>query len=330
MRTNSYGQPRNTLDLHGLHVSEVFIELKKYIYWAQDKIINKKLYEFNNIIFGIGTSTTSTGMKQKSIKNFFKKSVPVIPEVVELKHLCDRVRVLETSALTSKQSKSQEDDYHVLETALTSKQSKSQEDDYHVLETALTSKQSKSQEDDYHVLETDLTSKQSKSQEDDYHGIKALKRMSPKYSPSISDSDETGDLSENKSEKVNKRRKYICKYNKIWEQKYVWLMRLTGSHAKCRICLTDLTPNSNHLELFFSCLRSRGGFNNNPSAYQLRSAIRGVMIAKMGALCTDVPDIQKLSPFVDNIATYISGYITRKLISENKINKMKIPTFVRS
>ncbi|CAK9297625.1 unnamed protein product [Gordionus sp. m RMFG-2023] len=176
---------------------------------------NKKI-KFNNIIFGIGTSTTSTGMKQKSIKNFFKKSVPVIPEVVELKHLCDRVRVLETSALTSKQSKSQEDDYHVLETALTSKQSKSQEDDYHVLETALTSKQSKSQEDDYHVLETaltskqsksqeddyhvletDLTSKQSKSQEDDYHGIKALKRMSPKYSPSISDSDETGDLSEN-------------------------------------------------------------------------------------------------------------------------------------
>ncbi|XP_065315613.1 uncharacterized protein LOC135924485 [Gordionus sp. m RMFG-2023] len=69
---------------------------------------------------------------------------------------------------------------------------------YIILETALTSKQSKSQEDDYHVLETDLTSKQSKSQEDDYHGIKALKRMSPKYSPSISDSDETGDLSENR------------------------------------------------------------------------------------------------------------------------------------
>ncbi|XP_065324717.1 uncharacterized protein LOC135931493 isoform X3 [Gordionus sp. m RMFG-2023] len=83
--------------------------------------------------------------------------------------------------------------------------------------------------------------------------------------------------------------------------------------------LLTYKTSQDHLELFFSCLRSKGGFNNNPSAYQLRSAIRGVMIAKMGALCTDVPDIQKLSPFVDNIATYISGYITRKLISENKV-----------
>ncbi|CAK9291650.1 unnamed protein product [Gordionus sp. m RMFG-2023] len=104
---------------------------------------------------------------------------------------------------------------------------------------------------------------------------------------------------------------------------------LLGPNPKLKYLLTYKT-SQDHLELFFSCLRSRGGFNNNPSAYQLRSAIRGVMIAKMGALCTDVPDIQKLSPFVDNIATYISGYITRKLISENKINKMKIPTFVRS
>ncbi|XP_065324718.1 uncharacterized protein LOC135931493 isoform X4 [Gordionus sp. m RMFG-2023] len=115
--------------------------------------------------------------------------------------------------------------------------------------------------------------------------------------------------------------------------------------------LLTYKTSQDHLELFFSCLRSKGGFNNNPSAYQLRSAIRGVMIAKMGALCTgncipldntnlfcgdyqdddniraidfsfiDVPDIQKLSPFVDNIATYISGYITRKLISENKIKR---------
>ncbi|CAK9291649.1 unnamed protein product [Gordionus sp. m RMFG-2023] len=93
---------------------------------------------------------------------------------------------------------------------------------------------------------------------------------------------------------------------------------LLGPNPKLKYLLTYKT-SQDHLELFFSCLRSRGGFNNNPSAYQLRSAIRGVMIAKMGALCTDVPDIQKLSPFVDNIATYISGYITRKLISENKM-----------
>lgn len=32
--------------------------------------------------------------------------------------------------------------------------------------------------------------------------------------------------------------------------------------------------SQDHLEVFFSALRSRGGFNNNPSAYQFRNAYR--------------------------------------------------------
>ncbi|CAK9291134.1 unnamed protein product, partial [Gordionus sp. m RMFG-2023] len=54
---------------------------------------------------------------------------------------------------------------------------------------------------------------------------------------------------------------------------------------KLRYVLTYKT-SQDHLELFFSCLRSRGGFNNNPSAYQLRSAVRAVLIGKMDALTT--------------------------------------------
>ncbi|XP_065312499.1 uncharacterized protein LOC135922021 [Gordionus sp. m RMFG-2023] len=111
--------------------------------------------------------------------------------------------------------------------------------------------------------------------------------------------------------------------------------------------------SQDHLELFFSCLRSRGGFNNNPSAYQLRSAVRAVLIGKMDALTTgncipidntnlicgdyqkndndddhiypidisfiDVPNIPKLSLYLYYVATYISGYIIRKLISEKKV-----------
>ncbi|CAK9291508.1 unnamed protein product [Gordionus sp. m RMFG-2023] len=60
---------------------------------------------------------------------------------------------------------------------------------------------------------------------------------------------------------------------------------LLGPNPKLNYFLTYKT-SQDHLELFFSCLHSRGGFNNNPSAYQLRSAIRDVLVAKLEVITT--------------------------------------------
>lgn len=44
--------------------------------------------------------------------------------------------------------------------------------------------------------------------------------------------------------------------------------------------LTTFKFCQDHLETFFSCIRSRGGFNNNPSAFQFHSAYRKLLMNK--------------------------------------------------
>jgi len=39
--------------------------------------------------------------------------------------------------------------------------------------------------------------------------------------------------------------------------------------------------NQDHLEIFFSALRSRGGFNNNPNAQQFKAAYKRLMVIKL-------------------------------------------------
>ncbi|EEC08967.1 hypothetical protein IscW_ISCW024374, partial [Ixodes scapularis] len=42
--------------------------------------------------------------------------------------------------------------------------------------------------------------------------------------------------------------------------------------------LCSYRPSQDHLEMFFSCVRQRGGWNNNPSAAQFRQAYRKLLV----------------------------------------------------
>lgn len=111
--------------------------------------------------------------------------------------------------------------------------------------------------------------------------------------------------------------------------------------------------SQDHLEVFFSALRSRGGFNNNPSAYQFCNAYRrlivrheisgseagncmnfeGIEILHVGS-CNkkSFPDsivesgdgdppldhdylttVWRLSPFVEDTCKYISGFVSKSV-----------------
>jgi hypothetical protein len=113
--------------------------------------------------------------------------------------------------------------------------------------------------------------------------------------------------------------------------------------------------SQDHLELFFSCIRARGGWNDNPNCLQFRWALRKLLFRNtvqpsVNANCTnndqdsipifelgvskdfqhseshidnditgfvDVIDNLVLSPIKENILYYISGYILKKMLVKN-------------
>ena len=67
--------------------------------------------------------------------------------------------------------------------------------------------------------------------------------------------------------------------------------------------------SQDHVELLFSCIRSRGGWNNNPSSFQLKYALRKMLLrnavtASKYANCIDFND--------SNTSSIISIFHTRK------------------
>lgn len=122
--------------------------------------------------------------------------------------------------------------------------------------------------------------------------------------------------------------------------------------------------SQDHIELLFSCIRARGGSNNNPNAEQFRFALRKLLFknhieASVNANCisfnntptcsilefrsvkrsfeekiedeeTDIEkyaslfESQKLSDMTDNILYYITGYIVRQI--EKKIVMFRVQT----
>ncbi|XP_064460284.1 uncharacterized protein LOC135370468 [Ornithodoros turicata] len=63
--------------------------------------------------------------------------------------------------------------------------------------------------------------------------------------------------------------------------------------------ITTYRLSQDHLELFFSCIRQRGGWNNNPSASQFRHAYRKLLIhAEVQA-----PSSANVAPTVEGIET---------------------------
>lgn len=110
--------------------------------------------------------------------------------------------------------------------------------------------------------------------------------------------------------------------------------------------------SQDYLETFFCAVRSRGGYNNNPSAFQFRSAYRRLLVrheikeVQNGNCLFDnirileasstretkiaevieigknaatffghdyLKTLWKLSPCVENVVEYIAGYISKKL-----------------
>lgn len=117
--------------------------------------------------------------------------------------------------------------------------------------------------------------------------------------------------------------------------------------------------SQDHLELFFFCLRSRGGWNNNPNSLQLKWSLRQLLLRNsitpsFSANCTelmqyctpafafrsekreqkqvksnnidDISDMMEnlerrsLSNLIENIFYYICGYVVRTLTNDNLCN----------
>ncbi|KAE9543700.1 hypothetical protein AGLY_002096 [Aphis glycines] len=110
--------------------------------------------------------------------------------------------------------------------------------------------------------------------------------------------------------------------------------------------------SQNHLEVFFSALRNRGGFNNNPNAIQFKSAYKRLLVkhqisgseygncstintASADAIYNDINleednsvfkkndhdydyRVPALEEFVVDIVKYTSGFIVRKIKKKNK------------
>jgi len=99
------------------------------------------------------------------------------------------------------------------------------------------------------------------------------------------------------------------------------------------------------LEMFFGCIRAKGGFNNNPTARQFVASykrllvhneiqtttgnclqlqhtpllcINNVQLSNDASVnnfddCSDTPDVTALSQYVENAVSYIAGYVIRNL-----------------
>lgn len=120
--------------------------------------------------------------------------------------------------------------------------------------------------------------------------------------------------------------------------------------------------SQDHLETFFSAIRSRGGFNNNPSASQFKAAYKRLLVhhqitTSPNANCTildattilyvgsnsktktcDVAVVTEeeepideeyleyftnLSPYVENVVSYISGFVMKKILLKVNCNTCK-------
>jgi len=112
--------------------------------------------------------------------------------------------------------------------------------------------------------------------------------------------------------------------------------------------------SQDHIETFFSSIRQRGGFNNNPSCKQFKSAYKKLLVhseisGSQYGNCVAIPDstqmsvvnvgpdsiinnnieenlnvveqdhdylqsLSRLTPFLDEVTNYIAGFVVKKKI----------------
>ncbi|KAK9696491.1 hypothetical protein QE152_g31863 [Popillia japonica] len=127
--------------------------------------------------------------------------------------------------------------------------------------------------------------------------------------------------------------------------------------------LSTYKLSQDHLEIFFSAVRSRFGMNNNPSALQFKYAYKRLLTRAQigGSIYGNVTELSympilyatpnitpqeeidtifdmdnedvgdhdylssfyTLSPFIEDIIKYIAGYVTKKVVAEINCNKYK-------
>ena len=64
--------------------------------------------------------------------------------------------------------------------------------------------------------------------------------------------------------------------------------------------------SQDHLEMFFSCVRARGGFNNNPNALQLKYAFRKILLHNAITLS----DKANVMMFEENLSSSLFSFKT--------------------
>ena len=86
--------------------------------------------------------------------------------------------------------------------------------------------------------------------------------------------------------------------------------------------------SQDHLELLFSCIRGKGGFNNNPDVNQFKSAIRKILLCAITASkhsnCLLLEDDQSPPIFSLKWTKNRSSVINHNMIEEKKslLNKL--------
>lgn len=114
------------------------------------------------------------------------------------------------------------------------------------------------------------------------------------------------------------------------------LKNLYEEHLKSYAFFLTYRLSQDHIELLFNCIRRRGGWNNNPSAVQLRGTFRSILL---GAGCRsanfgnvlpldDTPpaayepeedgileEMLPLTEYVEDVVEYIGGWVIRKAMS---------------
>ncbi|KAJ4918355.1 hypothetical protein JOQ06_010028 [Pogonophryne albipinna] len=121
---------------------------------------------------------------------------------------------------------------------------------------------------------------------------------------------------------------FIASCISVWN---VFQEAVCKPNAQCRYLLT-YKLSQDHLKLFFSAVRARGGFNNNPTARQFTAAYKRLLVKTPAAANTlrryDLkpvehaesehdyqlcPNVDAVSEYKEAAINYIAGFVVKKI-----------------
>jgi hypothetical protein len=80
--------------------------------------------------------------------------------------------------------------------------------------------------------------------------------------------------------------------------------------------------SQDHVELFFSCIRAQGGWNNNPNTLQLKYSLRKMLLgnavtASKNANCTEFTDLTTITSTLSTKPPYWTRWLRRRKKMKN-------------